>query len=424
MSANAPIAMVPPAVATMIANQTVWLEKVVSGNVYRSAPHRPDELSLIGNTGLGICLPTTEGLDECLAWLRTHSTGNLLIWSAIPNPVMNLALHARGAQESFAPHWMTRTLTDEPEDTPLIPDIAITRATVADRDALLAARNVPYTDTPHLAHLLHLATDPATSGDVHMLLARRLPQRSLNRTPGRIVGIGILHLHGTGSQRNGALFNLGVDPAWRKRGIGNALTREICRIAWLTGAQSVALNATGEGEPVYRRQGFMVDGDGQTWFHGHAARINPPSSVEIANAEALGRGECHRLDPRVAQWRSLPNGDTPLAFAARFGQPETAAWLLKHGAMPDIVPLWTLGLRQEAIAAMSDAHWLNQQRSPAMTTPLHEAVRLNDTDLVDFLLRAGANLDLRDSHWHSRPLDWARALNHPHLAARIERAES
>jgi ankyrin repeat protein len=71
---------------------------------------------------------------------------------------------------------------------------------------------------------------------------------------------------------------------------------------------------------------------------------------------------------------------------------------------------------------MEDARWLNIQRGRESTTPLHDAIRLNDRELVERLLAAGADLTIRDSQWHGRPLDWANALNRPRLAALIERA--
>lgn len=58
---------------------------------------------------------------------------------------------------------------------------------------------------------------------------------------------------------------LGVDPAARRRGLGNALTEEC--IAWLRerGAHSVLLYATEQGRPVYERLGFVPEGSATAW---------------------------------------------------------------------------------------------------------------------------------------------------------------
>ena len=62
------------------------------------------------------------------------------------------------------------------------------------------------------------------------------------------------------------LFDMGVVPDARRRGIGLALTREACRLAAERGCRIVTLNATGEGMPVYHRAGFRSVGYGMTWW--------------------------------------------------------------------------------------------------------------------------------------------------------------
>lgn len=65
----------------------------------------------------------------------------------------------------------------------------------------------------------------------------------------------------------------------------------------------------------------------------------------------------------------------------------------------------------EAIAH-GDIARLDRQWGPEATTPLHDAVRANDQDLVERLIAAGADLTLRDAQWHGRPLEWANALGY------------
>ncbi len=401
----------------MFANQIAWLEKLVSGNVLRLTTRTADSLVATSDTTLTITDAIPSDIDRAFDWTAAHGAPNLLIWSVRENPRADLLFHARGCRESFRPLWMYRPLHEplpEPDD---IQGITIALARLDDLAAMQAAREVPYMAAPWLTQLPELSTGHDRSRGVWRLLAWNEP-----RQPRRIVGSGILHLAPSVSGVTAAIFNLGVDPAWQHRGIGTALTLGLCRIAREQGVPGVALNATPRGEPVYRAQGFVATGEGQTWHMPSASLRNRPDAAIIAAAEALGRGETARLDPSVARLEALPNGDTPIRFAVRFRQPASVRWLLDHHAAPDIVSLWTLGFQVEALAAMKDPRWLNVQRGPESTTPLHDAIRLNDRELVEMLLAAGADLTIRDSQWNGRPLDWARALDRPRLAALIERA--
>jgi ribosomal protein S18 acetylase RimI-like enzyme/ankyrin repeat protein len=401
----------------MFANQVAWLERIVSGNVLRLAPSHTPAIASVGDFGVAVFPAERPAIDQSFDWQAIQGPSNLLLWSARPNHAADLLFHARGCQESFRPHWMRLSLEHPLPRPKPISGIHIIEATPGDLDALLTAREVPYLTTPWLARLLSLATQAETPRSVWMTLAWGTKQRRAT-----IAGAGFLHLHDDGDELNAALFNLGVGPAWRNRGIGSALTLSLARIAQRHGASGLLLNATGEGERVYRSLGFTTTGHGQTWFMPAATLANRPAPALVAAAEALGQGDIGRLDPDFARLDSLPNGDTPIGFAVRFRQPESVSWLLDHGAAPDIVPLWTTGFRAEASAAMEDARWLNIQRGRESTTPLHDAIRLNDRELVERLLAAGADLTIRDSQWHGRPLDWANALNRPRFAALIERA--
>lgn len=58
----------------------------------------------------------------------------------------------------------------------------------------------------------------------------------------------------------GALYNIATDPGYRRRGIATALTREALRITRASGRSIVTLQASSEGEPVYRDVGFETMG--------------------------------------------------------------------------------------------------------------------------------------------------------------------
>jgi len=233
--------------------------------------------------------------------------------------------------------------------------------------------------------------------------------------PGPIVGAGALHLVEVEGQRVAGLYNLGVRPDVQGRGIGTVLTTALCRIATDRGAIGIALNATPAGEPVYRRSGFVETGRGQTWFLPRDRLRSRPDSATVRQAEYLGSGLTGALDASLARIDRMPNGETPLAFATRFRQRRTVLWLIANGTTPEIPALWRVGLRTEALAAMRDPRLLNAQDGAEGTTPLHEAIRDDDPELVRLLVDAGADLSIQDRQYRSTPLGWARALRRPHL---------
>jgi len=410
----------------MFANQADWLIRNVSGAVFprgRTSPSDLDDLSdlvLAGSKGVAIGPPTPGAIDTGLDWLGTTGSADVLIWSAAANAGADIHVLARGYRDSFRPRWMWRNL-EHPLPTPRIEaEIDLTVASERDRDALLLARDVPYVSQKQIGQILDIATDRRQPRRTWMVIARQ--RRRFGDGP--VIGVCILHLTSDNGETVGGLYNLGVDPTWQGKGIGTALTIAICRIARDHGASRVVLNATPSGERIYRQLDFAVAGDGQTWFMPGAVLRNRPAQVAITAAEAIARGEVDRLEPVIASWESLPNGESPIGFAARFGQKGALRWLLDHDAALDIAPLWSAGFREEAKRAASEHRWLNMQRGPESRTPLHDAVCKNDPEL-DHRRQvgvAGADLTIRDSQWHGRPLEWANALGHPDLAAMIQQA--
>ncbi len=63
------------------------------------------------------------------------------------------------------------------------------------------------------------------------------------------------------------VYDMDVWPAFRRRGLGRALLRAVCRAAGTAGAEFATLNATPEGEPLYASEGFARLGDGITYWH-------------------------------------------------------------------------------------------------------------------------------------------------------------
>jgi ribosomal protein S18 acetylase RimI-like enzyme len=59
---------------------------------------------------------------------------------------------------------------------------------------------------------------------------------------------------------------MGVAERERRRGIGRALTSSALQLASSQGCAAATLNATPEGELLYRELGFRSVGAAQTWW--------------------------------------------------------------------------------------------------------------------------------------------------------------
>jgi ribosomal protein S18 acetylase RimI-like enzyme len=269
------------------------------------------------------------------------------------------------------------------------------------------AADIPYIDLDLAAKTLR----PGYESTVWMLLAR-------DGESGPIVGHLTLYVPNDGSGWGG-VYGAGVRPNRQRRGIGSALTLAACRIAHETGATHLSLNATPDGERAYRKAGFEVVGDGRTWFAEFRADVPGPDRETVAWAERLARGIPTDTDSSMALIETMPNDESPLAFAARFGQASSALWLIEHGAARDIPALAKLGLWSEIEAALRDPHLVNARIPPHGRTPLHIAVMENDRKLVSLLLAAGADTTIRDDEFGGTPQEWANHFSRTGLARMI-----
>lgn len=360
------------------------------------------------------CPVSGADLDAALGWFRAEPPAEgVLFWSAGERDAAPLL--ARGCEPSFRPHWMWRDLTpDDRHDGPEIAGLVIRVAGMSDRSAIAAAVGLPYAHPEVTTAILQMAEDPPAARSTWLLIAGIAGR---GRQLARLVGQTALHLPAGGQQLAG-IFDVGVVPAARGHGVGEALIRTACAVARNHGARAVGLNATPDGERLYRRLGFVSAGTGQTWVLA-ADRLPATARLPtIAFAEALATGApdaVARLATPDLLRAPLLNGDSPLAFAARCGQPAIGRWLLARGAVPEILPLWALGLRDEARTAMAEAGLREARLGADRATPLHEAVRRNDPALVRALIAAGADASATDATWHSTPAGWARALGHDDL---------
>ncbi|MBI3747455.1 MAG: GNAT family N-acetyltransferase [Chloroflexi bacterium] len=76
---------------------------------------------------------------------------------------------------------------------------------------------------------------------------------------GAVVGTGVATLNGPVAW----IGTIWVDPGWRRRGLGRALTEATMAAGEAAGCRTFVLVATRVGQPLYERLGFEL----QTWYH-------------------------------------------------------------------------------------------------------------------------------------------------------------
>jgi GNAT superfamily N-acetyltransferase len=294
-----------------------------------------------------------RGLDEAVRRIRRLRLREVGCWSRDEDPALGTLLVARGFQWGWQPHWLGLELARLPDEEP---------SWRIEGPAEAYPRELPY--RPHRA-------EPRAFVELTV------------RVRGAVVGRAVLNPW----RGVGGIYSMGVVPSARRRGIGRALTLAACLRARELGCTHAVLNATGEGEPVYRGLGFESGGLGRTWWWFPRPA---PTPRRVALVEAAGFGDLAalvRLRPRGAEPREL------LGHAVCTGRVEVAEWLLDRG--PE--------LAREPVDLERGA------------TLLHVAVEWGDARLVRLALDRGADLSTRDTAHGGTPADWARFLGREEL---------
>lgn len=194
------------------------------------------------------------------------------------------------------------------------------------------------------------------------------------------------------------IYSMGVAPRARGRGIGTALANAACRLSREHGCRWAVLNATEDGERLYRRVGFRSLGFGQTWWYSPGP---VPTARQTAVAEAIGFGDLaalKRLAPTSAELDTEHGlgGEPPLALALLTGRVEVAGWLLRR--------------RPPLIA---------RRYPPHDATLLHLAAQADSPEFVELALAHGVDTDARDGSFGATAAGWAEHFGHAALAARL-----
>jgi GNAT superfamily N-acetyltransferase len=335
-------------------------------------------------------------------------------WSLDPSTPADLdtRLLARGFQPGWRPCWMGLDLAQLQAQHPQPDGLRI---------ELLEAAPPP--EAPQLPYY-----DPATAA-IDRELATRQP-RQLWHFVAWLAGEPVGHCRlfvTTGPLGVAGIYDVGVVPSVRNRGVGKAITAAACRQALALGYRHALLNAT--GERMYRQLGFARIGYGSTWWLS-VARLaqNPPSSQSVRIAEAIGRGDVAALEG-LTEGSAVAPLDAPLAnqmtlleLAAHAQQPAAAEWLVSHGATLDVLSAWDLGWRDRVASLLAEhPERANFRRGEAGTAPLHEAIQRDDRALAQVLLEAHADLDIKDAQFGGTPLAWAKHMQRTAMIELIER---
>ncbi len=113
---------------------------------------------------------------------------------------------------------------------------------------------------------------------------------------GRVVVAGLA----TASGRVGWLGGLIVDPAWRGRGYGRAMTEELMRRLRDAGCETLSLEATNAGRPLYERMGFRLLTEYHQLEAGRlAAAPEPPEGTRVRPLAAADMTAVAELDRRA-----------------------------------------------------------------------------------------------------------------------------
>jgi GNAT superfamily N-acetyltransferase len=359
-------------------------------------------------------------LDALMEYCRAHRPlRHVGCWSLEPPRPRDLGalLLARGFEWGWQPHWMWLDFRSMRADHPTPGGL---RVGPEEEAPLSEGDEVPY----------HFPADV-----VHWPAERRARPRHVWRfaawLDGRIVGRSSLFMT-RGRLGVAGIYGCGVIPSARNQGIGTAVTLAACQFAEKMGARHALLNATGMGEPVYRRLGFTSIGYGQTWWlHRHVLEAPPPTEVQVRLVEAIGRGDIaaltdlrQKIEPPLLD-ALLPCGSTPLQVAVTTSQPGSAEWLVSHGATLDIISAWDLGWKDRARQQLAATPELANRRSGSwQTTPLHTAAERGDIELARTLLAANPDLEIHDTQFRSTPLGWARHLQRTEIAELIEQHQA
>jgi ribosomal protein S18 acetylase RimI-like enzyme len=316
-------------------------------------------------------------LDAALASFFPDPPAQVGCWSRMPSkpPDLELRLLARGFRLGWKPHWMGKVLTATP-----FPE-AITLDNTSD------LRDIP--DLPY-----------AKSEAVMTYAQNPIPGVLMQRFVARIDGEPVGHTVVLCTPGVAGIYNVGVLPSFRRRGIGKAMMEAASAFAFERGWTYLVLNASMQGQLLYRQCGFSDMEEGMTWWLTTSAY--PPSPELVQLTLAIGRGGPFPAGELV---EVLPCGMTPMELAVHCRQVPSVRWLLEQGVRLRALDAWDMGWKDEARRLAIGSP--NERYYKHGMTLLHISVERNDEDLARMALAAGADVNITDLEYDGHALGWA-----------------
>ena len=187
-----------------------------------------------GGEGAVLAFPRADGdLAGAVRLARESGASEVGCWAIAPDDELGRRLEELGFQDGWQPHWMGI----DPREVDGSSGHHV-------EETSRCATGLPYWSEAH---------ERVLGGDV-----RHFVVGYADATVGHVV----LNI----DDESGGIYDMGVARHARRQGYGKALTLAALKCARESGCASVTLNATPEGELLYRSVGFESLGLGMTWW--------------------------------------------------------------------------------------------------------------------------------------------------------------